>query len=111
MPTLSSVWIIAALMAASACIPAGVHAASPTRAAAGLTLAQKYCAECHQVTPSRTTSWTDAPDFEVIANRPHVTVASLDSFIQKPHMKMLNTERPPAEANELATYIITLRKH
>ncbi len=108
MPTLSNIRILAA--SGLVLLPAVAGAAPPAKAAAGLQLAQKYCTECHQVVPSRTTSWTDAPDFEVIANRPHSTVAGLDSFIRKPHMKMLNTERPPPEANEIATYIMTLRK-
>jgi mono/diheme cytochrome c family protein len=93
-----------------AILPVSLVAAPPSRVTAGLQLAQKYCAECHQVEPSRTTSWTDAPDFQVIADRPLTSVRKLDAFIQKPHMKMLNTERPPAEANAIAAYIMSLRR-
>jgi cytochrome c len=108
----SSAWIIPAVIAAVtlAIVPCSAFADAPPKADAGLKLAQKYCAECHMISPSSSKGWTDAPAFDVIANRPGVTVATLDATIQKPHMKMLNTERPPAEANEIAVYIMTLRK-
>jgi cytochrome c len=108
----SSAWIIPAVLAAALLVvmPRCVFAAPPPEAAAGLKLAQQYCTRCHQVAPSSKKGWTDAPAFEVIANRPGTTTAGLDATIQKPHMKMLNTERPPGEANEIAVYIMTLRK-
>jgi mono/diheme cytochrome c family protein len=108
----SSAWIIPAVTAAAflAIVPRCAFADSPPKAAAGLKLAQQYCAECHQVAPSSKNGWTDAPAFEAIANRSGTTIATLSATIQQPHMKMLNTERPPAEANEIALYIMTLRK-
>jgi cytochrome c len=108
----ANAWIIPAVIAAAclALVPRCVFAESP-KAAAGLKLAQQYCVECHQVVPSDRKGWTDAPDFDAIANRPGATIVSLDATIEKPHMKMLNTQRPPAEANEIATYIMSLRKH
>jgi hypothetical protein len=62
------------------------------------------------VTPSGARGWTDAPAFEAIANRPGTTVATLSAIIQKPHMKMLNTERPKGEADAIAAYIISLHQ-
>ena len=109
----ANAWIIPAVIAAAclAIVPRCVFADPSPKAAAGLKLAQQYCVECHQVVPSNKKSWTDAPDFDAIANRPNTTIASLDATIEKPHMKMLNTERPPTEANEIALYIMSLRKH
>jgi cytochrome c len=92
-------------------LPMSVFAAPPSKETAGLKLAQQYCARCHRVAPTAARGWTDAPAFEDVANRPNSTVEGLQSMIEKPHMKMLNTQRPPAEANELATYIMSLRKH
>ena len=65
---------------------------------------------CHQIAPSSKRGWTDAPAFEAIANRPGSTTEMLSAKIQQPHMKMLNTERPAAEANDIAVYIMSLRK-
>ena len=78
--------------------------------AAGQKLAQQYCAECHVVVPSSARGWTDAPAFEAIANRQGTTEKTLSLYILQPHMHMLNTGRPPAEANQIAAYIISLRK-
>jgi hypothetical protein len=55
--------------------------------------------------------WTDAPAFQTIANRTDWTAAKLSGLIQQPHLHMLNTGRPPSEANEIAAYIISLRKN
>jgi cytochrome c2 len=87
------------------------NAQSATKnAATGQALAQEYCAECHMVVPSSKAGWTDAPAFLEIANRQGTTEAKLKGFIQKPHMHMLNTGRPPHEADEISAYIMSLRK-
>ncbi|MDR3533350.1 MAG: hypothetical protein P4L90_22675 [Rhodopila sp.] len=94
-----------------AAAPDGAFAQSASKsAAAGQQLAQQFCAQCHVIAPSSARGWTDAPAFDAIANRPATTAATLTAFIQKPHMHMLNTGRPPGEANEIATYIMSLRK-
>ncbi len=101
-------YVIAAICLAT--VPPRAFAETPSDAAAGLKLAQKNCAGCHQIAPTAKRGWTDAPAFEAIANRPGSTVETLSATIQKPHMKMLNTGRPVAEANEIAVYIMSLRK-
>ncbi len=58
--------------------------------------------------PGASQGWTDAPTFQTIANRPERTQATLSRFIQQSHMHMLNTARPPNEANEIAAYIVSL---
>ena len=93
-----------------ATIPRYAFADTPPNAAAGLKLAQQYCVACHQIAPSSKRGWTDAPAFEAIANRPGSTTEMLSAKIQQPHMKMLNTERPAAEASDIAVYIMSLRK-
>jgi mono/diheme cytochrome c family protein len=81
----------------------------PNTAAAGKQLAQQYCVSCHIITSSGTGGWTDAPRFDAIANR--LSAEQISAFVQKPHMNMLNDQRPKAEADAIATYILSLRKH
>jgi mono/diheme cytochrome c family protein len=88
-----------------------VHAQpAPNAVASGKRLAEQLCVDCHIIAPSGTAGWTDAPAFGAIANRPGLTVAGLSAIIQKPHLHMLNAERPKNEADALAAYIISLRK-
>lgn len=79
-------------------------------AAIGQKLSEQFCTECHVVVPNGAGGWTDAPSFDAIANKKDVTRAKLTSFIQRPHMHMLNTQRPEGEADAIATYIMSLRK-
>jgi mono/diheme cytochrome c family protein len=99
------------LLAIAAAGPAGTASAQPVpnTAAAGLRLSEQYCITCHTVVPSRERGWTDAPSFPEIANRPGVTAAKLSEVVQKPHMNMMNDQRPKDEADAIATYIISLR--
>ena len=87
-----------------------VFAASAPRPAAGQKLSQQYCAECHVVAPNGKAGWTDAPAFEVIANKRGTTAQSLRNFIEQPHMHMVNTGRPASEASDIAAYILSFRK-
>jgi mono/diheme cytochrome c family protein len=84
--------------------------AVPNTAAAGKALAEQYCASCHVIVASNQAGWTDAPSFVAIARKPGTTAAGLSAIIQKPHMNMLNDQRPKPEADAMATYIISLRK-
>ena len=86
---------------------ASAHAANLKK---GSQLAQSLCSQCHVVTSSGRGGWTNAPSFPAIADMPNTTAASLQSFIQKPHMNMLNLGRPPAEAADLAAYILSLKQ-
>jgi cytochrome c2 len=106
-------WKISAVVVAAGLAVAALygHAQSaPSNAATGQKLAEQYCVQCHVVVPNGKAGWTDAPAFDVIANRKETTAAKLSAFIQKPHMHMLNTGRPRGEANSIAAYILSLRK-
>jgi mono/diheme cytochrome c family protein len=112
---MSRTWKLILLFAAIAAaallvVPWRANADGDSKAQAGLKLAQQFCVQCHMVASSSKQGWTDAPSFESIANRAGNTVPKLVAFIQQPHMHMLNTGRSPAEADEIATYIISLRK-
>jgi cytochrome c len=84
---------------------------SPEAIAAGHKLAATYCADCHVVELTPKPGWNDPPPFQVTANRPDVTAASLAAHIRKPHGNVATNARPPAEADELATYILSLRRN
>jgi mono/diheme cytochrome c family protein len=101
-------YAVAAILLAT--VPRHAFADTPPNAAAGLKLAQQNCVRCHQIAPDGKRGWTDAPTFKSIANRSGSTTETLSATIQKPHMKMLNTGRPVAEANDIAVYIMSLRK-
>ncbi len=91
-------------------LTASAMAAPPSTVTTGSALAKQYCSECHVVAPSSSRGWTDAPPFDSVANRPNSNISALTAFIEKPHRHMLNTQRPPAEAQALASYIMSLRK-
>ena len=89
---------------------AGEAGAENADVAKGQALAQANCTRCHVITGSGKAGWTNAPSFASIANRPNLTMASLEQVIRQPHMKMLNLPRSPAEARQIATYIMSLRQ-
>jgi len=97
----------ACLMVSARC----VNAQSATNdVATGRALAERLCSECHVVVPSDKRGWTDASAFDSISNRQGTMAAKLSRFIQQPHMHMMNTARPPREADLISAYIMSLRK-
>ena len=68
------------------------------------------CARCHVIVANGPSSWTDAPPFEAIANRPGIQRAGLANFMQQQHMHMLTDTYTNAQANSIASYILGLRK-
>ena len=88
----------------------GQSRAEPTSVSEGYRLADARCAVCHVIVADGPGSWTDAPPFTSIANRPGITRAWLAEFVQKPHMHMLTDYYTPAQANDIADYILSLRR-
>ncbi len=90
----------------------GVHAQSKSNpVAAGGRLAADLCSQCHVVAANGRTGWTNAPAFETIGNRPGETAAKLSAFIQQPQPQMLHTNQPKGDADAIAAYIMSLRRH
>ena len=77
---------------------------------AGRRLAQAWCKDCHAFeaisagTPSR------APDFVRIANRTSTTELSLKVFLRSNHRNMPNLIITPDQADDLASFILSLRR-
>ena len=79
--------------------------------AAGLRLAQAWCTECHQVVEGRTeTSPLKPPSFFTIANRAEVTPVWLHAFFRTPHPVMPNIIITPTEGDDLAAYILGMKR-
>lgn len=83
--------------------------AQPASVAEGYRLANAECARCHVIEAHGPASWTDAPSFESIANRPGLTRAWLQDFIPKPHAHMLGGNYSRAQVASIADYILSLR--
>lgn len=75
----------------------------------GQRIAAGLCARCHVIAPTGAGSWTDAPPFEAIANRPGMTRDWLANFVQQPHMHMLTDDYTRPQADSIAAYIMSLR--
>jgi mono/diheme cytochrome c family protein len=75
----------------------------------GKRLAELWCAACHVVTVNQRQANADAPPFEEIAKRPNFSERGLAAFLLDPHAKMPNMNLTRVEADDIATYIGTLR--
>jgi mono/diheme cytochrome c family protein len=78
----------------------------------GLAFAQQRCSGCHGVVENRSSPNPESPPFEDIANRPNVTVATLQQFLHDSHNypAAMNFEVEDARIDDLAAYIVTLKK-
>jgi mono/diheme cytochrome c family protein len=76
----------------------------------GLKLAQDLCAECHLVVKAAGRSNNpDAPPFEAIAGTPGLTRAALAATLQTSHRAMPDFIIKPEDANNIITYILSLK--
>ena len=107
--TSAAVCLIGACVAQTEPNPAG-DLARPS-AAMGLRYAQQVCAGCHGVTPGQSQSPNpNAPSFEVIANLPGMTGTALNAWLHSPHPTMPNLIVSPADRDNIAAYLQTLRR-
>jgi len=109
-PTARTLLCVAALVAAGSLARPAEAQSSPGRVAAGHRLAETFCAQCHVIIRGGPAGWTDAPSFPAVADRPDITSAWLQRFIQKPHVDMLSLPRNQSAAADLAAYILSLRQ-
>jgi mono/diheme cytochrome c family protein len=99
-----------AVVGLGALLAAGHAVAQTSPATEGQKIAQRRCAECHVIVAHGPGSWTDAPSFESIANRPDITRNWLITFIPKPHVHMEMEKYTHAQVESLADYILSLRQ-
>ncbi|WP_291855634.1 cytochrome c [Bradyrhizobium sp.] len=78
--------------------------------AAGHRLADAWCKDCHAIDAATAGQSGRPPDFVAIANRPSTTALSLKVFFRTSHQQMPNLIIAPEQADDLANYILSLRR-
>jgi mono/diheme cytochrome c family protein len=76
----------------------------------GETLAKRWCAACHVVSPEQTRGSAAVPAFSEIANRPDLDAGKLALFLLAPHPVMPSMGLTRTEAGDLAAYIVSQKK-
>lgn len=87
-------------------------AASAESAAKGLTIAEKWCAECHRVKPEqRAVSRPNmhAPAFADLVARPEVDQAYLARFMEVQHLPMTTFRLYSDEKADVVAYMLSLK--
>lgn len=85
--------------------------ASAGDVAAGFKHAKEVCAKCHVVASGIGGGGTDgAPPFETIPNELKRTEAQIKTFLMRPHGRMPDFVMTRREIDDLAAYIMSLRK-
>lgn len=77
---------------------------------AGRTYAVKNCSGCHMVSTKQSPPVRTAPSFQAIADMRSTTEMSLHAFLSTPHPRMPNFIVPPKNGQDVAAYILSLRK-
>jgi mono/diheme cytochrome c family protein len=77
---------------------------------AGHRLAEAWCKDCHSIEAATATAKSGPPDFTAIANRTSTTALSLKVFFQTSHRNMPNLIIAPDQADELVSYILSLKR-
>lgn len=78
--------------------------------AAGQRLAEAWCTKCHAIEAAGTGTLGRAPDFVRIANRTSTTELSLKVFLRSNHRSMPNLIIAPDQADNLAQFILSLKR-
>jgi cytochrome c len=105
---------VAFLIALSALLLVRLHDASGAAlgadsASAGHRLADAWCTACHKIENNTAGTSNPAPDFAAVANQPATTALSLKVFLQTSHPTMPNLVLTPAQIDDLANYILSLK--
>jgi cytochrome c len=77
---------------------------------AGHRLAEAWCRDCHAI-EATVGARGSPPDFTAIANRPSTTALSLKVFFKTSHRRMPNLIIAPEQADDLANYILSLKRN
>ena len=77
-------------------------------ASAGHRLAEAWCQNCHAIEAAGARG--RGPDFVAIANRTSTTALSLKVFMKTSHHRMPNLIITPDQADDLANYILSLKR-
>jgi cytochrome c len=78
---------------------------------AGHRLAEAWCKDCHAIEAATAGARGRGPDFVAIANRTSTTALSLKVFLKTSHHRMPNLIIAPDQADDLASYILSLKRN
>jgi cytochrome c len=90
---------------------AGGATLSSDSAAEGHRLADAWCKDCHAVEATITGATSGPPAFTAIANQPSSTELSLKVFLRTSHRSMPNLVITPSQADDLVSYILSLKRN
>ena len=76
----------------------------------GHRLAEAWCKACHVIDMRTAGTANTAPDFVAIANQPSTTELSLKVFLGSNHRNMPNLILRPEPADNLVSYILSLKR-
>jgi mono/diheme cytochrome c family protein len=76
----------------------------------GHRLAESWCKACHVIDMKTAGTANTAPDFAAIANQPSTTELSLKVFLGSNHRNMPNLILRPEQADNLVSYILSLKR-
>ena len=76
----------------------------------GHRLAEAWCKACHVIDMRTAGTANTAPDFVAIANQPSTTELSLKDFLGSNHRNMPNLILRPEPADNLVSYILSLKR-
>jgi mono/diheme cytochrome c family protein len=71
----------------------------------GETLAKRWCATCHIISPDQPQGTAQSPPFSAIASKPNFNETALAYFLLTPHPLMPDMNLSRSEAADLAAYI------
>ncbi len=75
----------------------------------GKAMAEKWCSQCHMISPGEKRAGDMAPSFTSIARMSATTEMSLRAFLQTPHVRMPDYHLTRDERADLVAYILSLR--
>ena len=76
----------------------------------GRQIANRWCAECHDITGMSPRLTEGPPSFLTVANRTDTTAAGLRAFLHTPHGQMPNLALTRAEIDDLIAYVMSLKR-
>ena len=114
-----STWLhilIAAIVAVAVLLFVRLHNANGAplpsdSVSAGYRLAEAWCQDCHAIEATTAGPRRRGPAFVAIANRVSTTALSLKVFMKTSHHRMPNIIIGPEQADDLANYILSLRRN
>ena len=114
-----SIWfqvVIAVLGALAVLLFVRLHNASgaplPSEGvSAGYRLAEAWCKDCHAIEAKDAGTRGRPTDFAAIANRSSTTALSLKVFLKTSHRRMPNLIITPEQADDLSSYILSLKRN